>query len=147
MKKQTIYCIILWFTLLVVISSCKNNVAEPIQYEYVGCVGVKPTWIGRDYCIFYQYENMKYVLMSEFNYNAGNDTLLLSLDFQTYDYIITFGKKLTNIKYDKNYVKKNDHCEYIKDLKPLRAFYSDCEYEQLFIYKIYEKNKYRHLCP
>lgn len=144
--KQKVYCIVL--CTMFFFSNCKNNVIETIQYEYIGCVGIKSPLINRSYSLFYQYESIKKVLMDDFNYNTDNDTLLLSLDFHNYDYIVTYGKKLTNMIYDKNYAKKNDHCEYIKDLKPIRVYYSDFESEnQIFIYKVYEKEKYRHLCP
>jgi len=92
---------------------------------------------------------MQKVVNNECNYDIiYNDSLIELLDFNQYDYVVTFQKKIIDIEYDEKYAKKNDHCKYIKNLKPIKVQYSDDMFvNQLFIYKIYEKEKYRHLCP
>jgi hypothetical protein len=126
----------------------KKNIVYKIEYEYVGDIELPLDSIDREYSLFYKLSSMKKVLMNEFEYDVGRDSLIQSLDFDKYDYIITFHKKAINIEYDLEYANKYDHCNYIIGLEPIKVSYSNFEFNhKLFIYKIFEKNKYRHLCP
>ena len=79
---------------------------------------------------------------------AKDDSIINTLDFNKYDYITSLERKVADIEYDSEYVRMHDHCDYIPDLKPLKVIYSEEKYKnKLFIYQIFEKNKYRHLCP
>ena len=91
---------------------------------------------------------MEKVLKTDFGYDLRNDSLTEIIDFGKYDYVVSYQKEVLNMEYDLNYAKKYDHCEYIKGLKPIKVLYSASKVNhKLFIYRIFEKNKYRHLCP
>ena len=125
----------------------RKNVVYKINYEYVGSIELD-TLHFQEYNLFYGFGGLERVLMNDFNYDAQKDSFLQSLNFDKYDYIVTYQKEILDVEYDKNYSKKYDHCGYIKDLKPIKVTYLDTDYKhKLFVYKVFEKNKYRHLCP
>ena len=143
------FIIIVIVLFLIILSSNKKHLVQKIQYEYVGIIDIDSYRLtDKSFKLFYELMPMKRVLIKDFNYNGSNDTLLETLDFDKYDYVVTYQKKVIDIEYDEDYAKKNDHCKYIKNLKPIKIQYSNVMYEnQLFIYKIYKKGQYRHLCP
>ena len=125
----------------------RKNVVYKINYEYVGTIELDNLSF-KEYNLFYEFGGLNRVFMNDFNYDVKKDSLIQSLNFDEYDYIITYQKEALRVEYDKNYSNKYDHCGYIKDLKPIKVTYSDVDYKhKLFVYKVFEKNKYRHLCP
>jgi hypothetical protein len=72
---------------------------------------------------------------------------LMRLNFSEYDYLVSFKKGVEKISYSKHYTSKHDFCPYIKEI-PVELHYSkDSSSLCIYIYKLSEKNKFRHLCP
>jgi len=70
-----------------------------------------------------------------------------NLDFDHYDYLITFGRHLTSLTYTPYYALKYDQCPFLKK-KPIKATYdTDIIGSYICVYKLEEKNKYRLICP
>ena len=108
---------------------------------------MQSTPYNESYSLFSNSNSLKKVFKDDFKYDVNNDSLLMSLEFNKYDYIVSYEKKVINVEYSSEYAKKHDFCGYIKE-KPLKITYSnDINKNMIFIYKIFEKNKYRHLCP
>lgn len=133
---------------LLFVSFCRNkHIIIKINYEYVGSIKLISEPYNENYSLFSNSKSLEKVFKDDFKYNINKDTLLMSLDFNKYDYIASYEKKITNVEYNSEYAKKHDFCDYIKE-KPLKVTYSNIAYKNMiFIYKIFDKNKYRHLCP
>jgi hypothetical protein len=69
-----------------------------------------------------------------------------SLDFNKFDYMVSFNRKILNLRYSPYLSKKNDLCPYLKE-KPVIPEYSNDIDDSIYIYVINRKNRYRGICP
>ncbi|MBL4746969.1 MAG: hypothetical protein JKY08_11470 [Flavobacteriaceae bacterium] len=84
--------------------------------------------------IFSQKHKPLYSLKDYINYE--------NFDFDKYDYLLVFGKELLNVKPTK------DDCDYLSKT-PIKVNYKidKKENNSIYVYKFFDKNKYRDLCP
>lgn len=84
--------------------------------------------------IFTQKHKPLYNLKDYINYEK--------FDFDEYDYLLVFSRELSSIKPTK------DECDYLSKI-PIKTIYNMNKEENnyIYIYKIFDKNKYRDLCP
>lgn len=81
----------------------------------------------------------------------GYDTLFVQnlskeLDFDKYDYLITYHKKLNKLTYSPYLAKKEDFCGYLKE-KPLIPTLDTVITDKVYIYRIKKTDKFRSPCP
>lgn len=69
------------------------------------------------------------------------------LDFSKFDYLLSFKKEVEKITYSKYYSDTHDFCDYIKEIPVELHYNNESGSSCVFIYKLPEKHKYRHLCP
>jgi len=74
--------------------------------------------------------------------NSGkkNGINLSELDFNTFKYVLSFGRKIKEIYYDQSILKD---CPYLKDynLSPVNVKYEHVETDTIYLYRIKTKNK------
>lgn len=74
---------------------------------------------------------------SVFVQNIGKE-----LDFNRYDYLITYQKKLTSLTYSPYLAKKKDCMNYLPE-RPLIPTFDTIITDKIYIYRIKKNNKYR----
>jgi hypothetical protein len=68
-------------------------------------------------------------------------------DFETYDYLISWGDRNEKIYYLNNYDGLYDECPELKKIPVLLFAEHKVKGKALIIFKIFEKGKYREPCP
>jgi hypothetical protein len=130
---------VLIFLILVIMMSCKN---VKVKFEFVRKINIVNKFEYSSRLInnkkqlthiFNQKNKPLYDLRNYIDYNDYN--------FENYDYIITFGKKLVKIKLSE------DDCNYLSKIPIETLFGEESLDNNLYIYKLQNKNKYRNLCP
>ena len=76
-----------------------------------------------------------------------NKLELSKLDFAKFDYLLSFKLGVEKITYSKYYSHKHDFCSYIKEIPVELHYNNDTSSTSVYIYKLIDKHKYRHLCP
>jgi len=108
-------------------------------------------WITYDYirnedCLMYCFVNYYKTLPSNMQ-KEGYDyvfTKKLSkiLDYEQYDYIVSYQKQLMSLTYSPYLAKKKDFMEYLKE-KPLIPTFDSVITDKVYIYRIEKNKKYR----
>lgn len=94
-------------------------------------------------------ERLKYWM---FDYRIENNQPVIEnidlgmFDFEKYDYLLFFGKKLLNLRYSPWLTYSEDECHYLKET-PLFSTLEDDSIDKLYIYRISKTNKFRSPCP
>jgi hypothetical protein len=124
-----------------VMFSCNKD--TEVSFEFVKSIDIKENF---DYPpklihkkeqlihIFTQKHKPLYKLKGYINYEA--------FDFENFDYLLVFNNELLKIEV------AEDECGYLSKT-PVKAIYSEGNKENsyIYVYKIFDKNKYRDLCP
>jgi len=81
--------------------------------------------------------------------DSSNVNIIKSLkfNFNEYDYLLSFCQSVKSMSYSKYYSDNHDFCSYIKEIPIHLHLNNHFDNNYVFIYRINEKNKYRHLCP
>ncbi|MES2727911.1 MAG: hypothetical protein V4643_12455 [Bacteroidota bacterium] len=145
MKKTFFISIILISTLL----SCNVNKSINVQYKL----------LANELNCKYKPHGMFKVFSDKNSLSAflASDSLLLGcihmnkiaeeFDFEKYDMLITFKGSISNITYLKNYHGKYDLCPELIKI-PIQLEHNTSELsDEVCIYVLLEKNKYRTPCP
>ena len=88
-----------------------------------------------------------YFLVDYYTISQGYDYIFVhnlskTLDYEKYDYIITYQKQLKALTYSPYLAKKEDFCSYLKE-KPLIPTFDTVITDKVYIYRIEKNDKYR----
>lgn len=150
MISKKIYIIV---GLLILISSgiliCMNYYKQTnVDFEFVKKVSLdslpkeKMTFI-----ISSNIEELTLCLNKRISSDEINKLRLSTLDFVKFDYLLSFKVGIERISHSNYYSHKHDFCSYTKEIPVELHNNNDTCDTCVYIYKLKDKHKYRHLCP
>jgi hypothetical protein len=128
-----------------------------ISFEFIKSVNKPDKKYDNSQFIGFHYvsneEELMFWLVKKYEYpyscsdDIGYDSIFVEnlrkdLDFKTYDYIITYQKKLKVLTYSPYLAKKRDLMDYLTE-KPLIPTFDTIITDKIYLYQIKKNNQYR----
>ena len=159
MKKKKLYAVT---TLLFVVGSCFVYYFYPrsVHFELAKEIEKPNPEFDRSYFVGFEYIENKESLFFYMVYRyeeppfrdmKGYDTVFVKtlskdLDFDRYDYIIAYQKKLKKLRYSP-YLTKTEDDLYFEERTPLIPIWDSVRTDKVYIYRIKKNNKFRSYGP